>query len=228
MKIAYDFHIHSCLSPCADDDMTPSNIVGFAKLCGLDMIAISDHNEISNVETAMKIGNVFGVTVVPAVELQTVEDIHVLCLFKKFEDLKNFFENIEFFKIENKSELFGRQLVVDENDEILEEKKNLLLVSSNVEVDDVFEKVDSFGGIAIPAHVNREDNGMFQILGDIPPEFKVVEVSKNAYPEEIGYFARKYKVLLDSDAHTLENIQKNQFIELENNSVDFLFEWFKK
>ena len=90
MKIKYDFHIHSALSPCADNDMTPVNIVAYAKFNGLDMIAVADHNAIENVETAIAAGKAYGVTVVPAVEVQTAEDIHVLCLFKTFEQLKNF------------------------------------------------------------------------------------------------------------------------------------------
>ena len=81
MLVRYDFHIHSGLSPCADKDMTPANIVGFAALSGLNMIAIADHNAIGNVKTAMSIGKAYGVTVVPALELQTLEDIHFLCLF---------------------------------------------------------------------------------------------------------------------------------------------------
>ena len=85
MKIKYDFHIHSALSPCADNDMTPVNIVAYAKFNGLDMIAVADHNAIENVETAIAAGKAYGVTVVPAVEVQTAEDIHVLCLFKTFE-----------------------------------------------------------------------------------------------------------------------------------------------
>ena len=83
MKIKYDLHVHSALSPCADNDMTPVNVVAYAKLNGLDMVAISDHNAIGNVEVALKAGEAFGITVVPAIEVQTLEDIHILCLFKK-------------------------------------------------------------------------------------------------------------------------------------------------
>ena len=47
-KYRYDLHLHSCLSPCADDDMTPANIAGMALLNGLQLAALSDHNSCKN------------------------------------------------------------------------------------------------------------------------------------------------------------------------------------
>ena len=44
MKIYYDFHIHSCLSPCGDSEMTPNNLVNMAQLAGLSAIALTDHD----------------------------------------------------------------------------------------------------------------------------------------------------------------------------------------
>lgn len=90
MKIKYDLHVHSALSPCADDDMTPATIVGYAKLSGLDAVAVSDHNAIGNVAVALAAGEAYGVCVVPAMELQTAEDIHVLCLFDTLAHLTAF------------------------------------------------------------------------------------------------------------------------------------------
>ena len=87
-KYRYDLHIHSALSPCADDDMTPVNIVATASALGIDIIAIADHNAIRNVEAAMEVGEALGVTVVPAFELQTNEDLHLLCLFPDFNLLE--------------------------------------------------------------------------------------------------------------------------------------------
>ena len=125
MRIKYDLHIHSALSPCADDNMTPSNIVGFAKLQGLDAVAIADHNAIANVKVAMDVGDAFDVVVVPAMELQTAEDIHVLCLFEKFEDLQSFYNSIHFADIQNRAEIFGEQLILDEDDNILGKEQRI-------------------------------------------------------------------------------------------------------
>ena len=81
MKYYYDLHLHSCLSPCGDMDMTPNNITGMAKLLGLDIIALTDHNTCRNCEATIAAGKENGVVVVPGMELTTSEDIHAVCLF---------------------------------------------------------------------------------------------------------------------------------------------------
>ena len=109
MKIRYDLHIHSALSPCGDADMTPNNIVNMALICGLDMIAVSDHNTAGNVDAVMKVGQTAGITVVPAMEVETMEEIHVLCLFPTLESLLDFEQNVIFNAlppIKNKVEIF--------------------------------------------------------------------------------------------------------------------------
>ena len=81
MKYYYDLHLHSCLSPCGDMDMTPNNIVGMAKLLGLDVIALTDHNSTLNCQAVIKVGKENGLCVIPGMELTTAEEIHVVCLF---------------------------------------------------------------------------------------------------------------------------------------------------
>lgn len=95
-KILYDLHIHSALSPCADNDMTPVNIGAMSSAKGLQIIAVADHNAIANVAAAREVGEALDVIVVPAVELQTQEDVHILCLFETFENLQGFFDEISF------------------------------------------------------------------------------------------------------------------------------------
>ena len=80
-SLFYDFHIHSCLSPCGDDEMTPANLVGMAKVKGLDVIALTDHNSCRNCPAAIVHGEQYGITVIPGMELCTVEEVHVICLF---------------------------------------------------------------------------------------------------------------------------------------------------
>jgi len=41
-QLYYDLHLHSCLSPCGDDESTPGNIVGMAVVKGLQVIALTD------------------------------------------------------------------------------------------------------------------------------------------------------------------------------------------
>lgn len=230
MKVKYDFHIHSGLSPCAENDMTPCNIVGFAKLNDLDMIAIADHNSIGNIETAQKIGESFGVTVVPGIELQTAEDIHILCLFEGIEGLKGFYDSIEFIDIKNKPDIFGNQLLFDEEDQIIGEETRLLLNASKISCTDVKELADRFNGIAIPAHIDRDENGMIAILGCVTKEFNVVELSKRVTKSEIESYRKKYKVIIDSDAHTLLDIANGEgenVLELPENSAKALIKYLK-
>lgn len=205
MRIKYDLHIHSALSPCADDNMTPSNIVGFAKLQGLDAVAIADHNAIANVKVAMDVGDAFDVVVVPAMELQTAEDIHILCLFEKFEDLQSFYNSINFADIQNRAEIFGEQLILDEDDNILGKEQRMLLVASGVSVEEVVSLAKQHNGIAVAAHIDREENGMVAILGTVTEDFSVVEISATA-TKQIQCYTTGRKVITNSDAHTLEDI----------------------
>ena len=205
MRIKYDLHIHSALSPCADDNMTPSNIVGFAKLQGLDAVAIADHNAIANVKVAMDVGDAFDVVVVPAMELQTAEDIHILCLFEKFEDLQSFYNCINFADIQNRAEIFGEQLILDEDDNVLGKEQRMLLVASGVSVEEVVSLAKQHNGIAVAAHIDREENGMVAILGTVTEDFSVVEISATA-TKQIQCYTTGRKVITNSDAHTLEDI----------------------
>ena len=205
MRIKYDLHIHSALSPCADDNMTPSNIVGFAKLQGLDAVAIADNNAIANVKVAMDVGDAFDVVVVPAMELQTAEDIHILCLFEKFEDLQSFYNSINFADIQNRAEIFGKQLILDEDDNILGQEQRMLLVASGVSVEEVVSLAKQHNGIAVAAHIDREENGMVAILGTVTEDFSVVEISATA-TKQIQCYTTGRKVITNSDAHTLEDI----------------------
>ena len=206
MKITYDLHIHSALSPCADNNMTPANIVGFAKLKGIDAIAIADHNAIANVKVAMDVGRAFDVVVVPAMELQTAEDIHILCLFENYDNLQSFYNDLNFANLTNRAEIFGEQLILDEDDNIVDTELRMLLVASKVSVDQVKSIVDKHNGVAVAAHIDREENGMVAILGTVLDDFDIVELSPTA--EESNNLCKGKKVLNNSDAHTLEDIGK--------------------
>ena len=206
MKLTYDLHIHSALSPCADNNMTPANIVGFAKLKGIDAIAIADHNAIANVKVAMEVGRAFDVVVVPAMELQTAEDIHILCLFENLENLQSFYNDLSFANITNRAEIFGEQLILDEDDNVVDTEQRMLLVASKVSVDQVQAMVAKHNGVAVAAHIDREENGMVAILGTVLDDFDVVELSPSANVSQ--NLCEGKKVLNNSDAHTLEDIGK--------------------
>lgn len=212
-KYRYDLHIHSALSPCADDDMTPVNIVATASALGIDVVAIADHNAIKNVEAAMEIGEALGVTVVPAFELQTNEDLHLLCLFPSLDRLESFHNAIKFTSLKNREDIFGRQLIVNSDDEVVGIEDSLLLTSAEISESEAYELARERGGVCLPAHVDREAFGMIAMLGGIPPSYNSVEFSCDGErsPMVEGLF-----VLHDSDAHTLMDIGKGvHFLELD-------------
>ena len=225
MKLYYDFHIHSCLSPCGDEDNTPNNIVNMALIKGLNVIALSDHNTCKNCPAAMAVGKQNGLVVLPAMELTTSEDIHVLCLFEKVEDAQRLEEHISRTRqrVRNRPEIFGRQLILNEKDEVIGEEEDLLIVSSGVSVEEVVSLVSSLGGIAVPAHIDKQANGLIGILGafDFGLGFRMVECRTDTGIE--------LPRLCDSDAHTLWDIaEAEHFLQAETCSAHGVFAALKK
>ncbi|MFA7636279.1 MAG: PHP domain-containing protein [Monoglobales bacterium] len=228
--IYYDFHIHSALSPCSDKDMTPNNIVNMAQIIGLDAIAITDHNSIGNVRAAMKIGDAVGVKVVPGMEIETAEEIHVIALFNTIEAAEEAAKEVyrALPNIKNRTEIFGNQLLMDEDDNIVGEEEKLLVSPTNLSIEKLLELVKSVGGLFYPAHVDRHSYSILTNLGFIPEELKIdgIEISKKV--EDIQAYLdnrpdlKGYRVLRNSDAHYLADIaEKDAF--LTENSIDELF-----
>ena len=226
-SVSYDLHIHTCLSPCGDNDNTPANIVGMAALKGLDVIAITDHNAARNCAPAMELGREYGVLVIPGMELTTMEEIHVLCLFPELEAALDFdkFVYKHLQKVENNPVVFGRQYCVDKDERILYEDPYLLINATDIAFDDVEKPVKARGGIAIPAHLDKSSTSLISSLGYVPPEstFKVFELknmsSLHALREAHPYL-RDCRVITDSDAHYLEHINEAvNFLEVEEKSV---------
>lgn len=228
MKYFYDLHMHSCLSPCGDVDMTPNNIVGMSKLLGLDVIALTDHNSVLNCEAVMKLGAQNDLLVIPGMELTTMEEIHVVCLFPTIEKalLFNDYVREHQMQIKNRADIYGRQIIMDENDEEIGEVSNLLILATDISVMNVRELVESFHGVCYPAHINRDSMSIISSLGDIPPEcgFKTAEVSSSGDIEKLKIqhpILNDMLIVRDSDAHYLQNMKDAQnFFELDEISIE--------
>ena len=221
-----DLHIHSCLSPCGDNDMTPGNIVGMATLNGLQIVALTDHNSVKNCPAFFKIAKAYGIIAVAGVELTTSEDVHVVCLFRDLESAMAFGDYIETkrIRIKNEPEIFGEQLIMDENDEIVDREEYLLLNALDLSIDEAFDEVISRGGVCFPAHIDRSANGIISMLGDFPPEPRFTAFELND-ASSIDEYLEKYPILsvrdlryvASSDAHYLTDISEHGFeIELED------------
>ena len=120
--------------PCGDDDMTPANLVGMAAVKGLDVIALTDHNTCKNCPAAMHHGAEYGVTVIPGMELTTEEEIHVICLFPSLQDALSFDSLIgsKLMPFPNREDIFGKQQIMNEKDEVTGTVENLLINAVSV------------------------------------------------------------------------------------------------
>ena len=218
IPLFYDLHIHSCLSPCGDDDMTPANLVGMAAVKGLDVIALTDHNSCANCPAAMYHGQNYGVTVIPGMELTTVEEVHVICLFARLEDALAFDRLVceRLMPVPNREDIFGKQQIMNEKDEVTGAKEYLLINAASISFDEVFPLVRSYGGIAYPAHVDKNSTSLLSNLGFVPPEstFACAEFHdfKNLHRirREHPYF-EGCNVICCSDAHYLEDIHEPEY-----------------
>lgn len=218
IPLYYDLHIHSCLSPCGDDDMTPANIVGMAAVKGLDVIALTDHNSCRNCPAAIYHGEKYGVTVIPGMELTTQEEVHVICLFPTLDDALRFDALIyeKLLPFPNREDIFGKQQIMDERDEVTGTVKNLLINATSISFDDVFPLVGSFQGIAYPAHVDKASTSLLSNLGFVPPgstftcaefhDFKNLHQIRREHP----YF-ENCNVICCSDAHYLQDIHEPEY-----------------
>ena len=235
MKLYYDLHLHSCLSPCGDNEMTPFNLVNTMKVFGYDLIALTDHNSCRNCRAAMQAGKAAGITVVPGMELCTSEEIHVVCLFPDADSAEAFSalvrDNIP--PVNNRPEIFGEQLVMDDADTVLDNEPLLLNTASYFSIDEVPALVAQYGGACFPAHIDRHSYSILSALGDFGEDLPVAAFELTMQADEAHYRdtypALKDKLLLrDSDAHYLENILlPSQTIDLAENTPQALIDYLK-
>ena len=217
IPLNYDLHIHSCLSPCGDDDMTPGNIVGMAKLNELDLIALTDHNTARNCPAFMKIAKQFDILAIPGMELTTDEEVHVVCLFPDLEAALAFDEFVydKLVKVENNEAVFGKQTIVNENDEPCGSEKMLLINATTISFDEVPALAEKFGGVAVPAHLDKNTTSLISNLGFIPPDstFKTAEVKDLSKLHELKRnhpYLEQCGIVSSSDAHYLEHIRMKE------------------
>ena len=228
----YDLHVHSCLSPCADNDMTPNNIAGMAALAGLNIVALTDHNTCRNCPAFFAAAKKQGIIPIAGMELTTAEDIHIVCLFERLDDAMRFSDAVDArrIRIPNRTDIFGDQLLTDEDDQVIGTDEFLLSNATELMLDDVPSLVTSHHGICFPAHVDREANGILATLGSFPetPRFSVAEFHDAA---KVEAYREKYsdlcgmRIVIGSDAHYLWDIRdRDDYFDLadEPYSTDYV------
>lgn len=224
MKSAYDLHIHSCLSPCASNDMTPANIAGMAYVKGLSIISLTDHNTGANLSAMHIAAKHYGILFIPGIEVTSCEEVHVLVYFSELEPAMNFGNMIydSLPDIKNRPQIFGEQLIVDEQDNRLGTLDKLLLQASPYSIDDISAIAKSSGGCAIPAHINRDSFSVLSNLGFIPDGlYKCAEVALRIPCPPLD---PNLKIFHSSDAHTLGDISEPvNTIEGISSPKDFIY-----
>ena len=226
-----DLHIHSCLSPCGSDDMTPSNICGMAMLKGLGMLALTDHNTARNLPAMQACADAYGLLLIPGMEITTREEVHLLGYFPAVETALEFSEFLRGHmpKKKNKPSFFGNQLVMDEDDNVIAEEDELLIGASDLPLSALVGLIREAGGVPVPAHINRGSNGLLINLGFVPEDLNLtaVEVWRGlpcAHTPQEGRV-----VLHSSDAHYLGDIyEASETVELPERSVCAFLEYLRR
>lgn len=210
MKLFYDLHIHSCLSPCGDDDMTPNNIVNMSLIKGLDLIAVTDHNHSGNCRAVMELAKETGLIVIPGMEVQTKEEVHILCYFMTLEDCEAFNKALEPYrlKIPNNVERFGQQSILDENDKLIENYPFALILGTTIGLEALEKLVLDFKGWIVPAHINKSANSILANLGFMPQNLKTKTIEVYERAPFNGMMFKAYRLIKNSDAHMLEQISE--------------------
>lgn len=224
-----DLHIHTCLSPCADLEMSPKNIIKKAKEKKIEIIAICDHNSTENSKPAMELGKENGILVLPGMEITTKEEVHILGIFENLEKALSFqsiiYENLPDL---NEEKFIEEQPVVDSEENVLGFCKKSLFYAVNLKIEEILEKIHFFGGIAIASHIDREAFSIIGQLGFIPEGLQIdgLEIVFDIKKE---YEIYNLPLIRSSDSHFLNEIgQRQTNFYIENLSFEEIFLAFKK
>jgi len=206
-------HIHSALSACGDDIMSPQLILEQAVQKGLNLISITDHNTVQHSILACKLSEGIPIRVIPGVELTSREEVHLLAYFPNVNALLKIEKEIDNYlpKRKNNSQVFGYQLCYDLKGEIVGIDYTLRQVALNIGLDNLVEFIHSIEGIAVPAHIDKNRFSLLSQLGFLDREanFDAVEISKFKWRKEkfqLGNTWNDFPVIAGSDSHGVEDI----------------------
>ena len=218
-KFKADLHIHTSLSPCADEGMFPQRIIKQAKMNDLDIVGICDHNSAENVMATQKIGQREKIAVIGGIEATSQEEVHILALFDSVKELFEF-QEIIYEKLSgfNDEKVFGKQLIINEDDEVTGSNNRLLIGATSLSLQKIVQTICSLRGLSIASHIDRKSFSIIAQLGFIPEGLLLdaLEVSPN-YKYRMSYFTERqsnpelygFPLVTFSDAHFLKDIGKS-------------------
>ena len=222
--------MHSILSPCADDLMTPNNILNMAMLKNLDFVAITDHNTTKQQNVIKELEDSYEFIYIPGVEVTVKENFDVLCFFESFNNALIFDEFLE-------KNLDGEWGIFTPEDQILTDiydteigNFHKPLTSTKIPYNDLVKEVRKLNGILILCHIDRSSHSAFNTVYLKDIEFDAIEISTylkdpflKKHPE-----LKKHKILFNSDAHTLLSISEREYaLELKEKTRESFFEYFR-
>ncbi len=195
--------------------MHPQALVRQALEKKLDMIAVSDHNASANVQYVMAAAAGKHLSVIPAMEITTSEEVHLLALFASLSELLKIQAVIDQHLFgENDEDRFGVQAIVNEFGEVEGLNNQLLIGATDLSIDTLVHYIHQLNGLAIPAHIDRESFSVLSQLGfiDDNARFDALEISgltgikqgRRRYHD-----LDRYPFLTSSDAHFIKDIGKS-------------------
>jgi 3',5'-nucleoside bisphosphate phosphatase len=208
-----DLHIHTALSPCADDDMIPSAIVDRAISAGTNVIAVCDHNSAGNVASVVEAARGTGIFVVAGIETQTSEDVHIVLLFDSCGSARAFEESVvrpHLPDVQNRPERLGRQLLYSAGGRITGSEERMLANSLTVDSDHLIREARARGAISIAAHADRPMSGYLYTLGmpgENPPDAYEFHSKKAIENARVRWrLSDETPCVVSSDAHCIQDI----------------------
>lgn len=202
-----DLHIHTCLSPCADPEMSPRRIVSQAQRKKLDLIAICDHNASENVAAVQQVAEQVGITVIGGIEICSAEEVHLLGLFADEKALATM-QHMVYAHLpgKNNAQRFGDQWVLNTSDEIVAQNDHLLIGATELSIGVLVQHIHELHGLAIASHIDREGFGIIGRLGFIPPDLPLDAVELSVHANRADFADIGFPLITSSDAHFLDDI----------------------
>ncbi|MEC9487891.1 MAG: PHP domain-containing protein [Halanaerobium sp.] len=218
-----ELHIHSLLSPCGQPEMGPDLVIREALAKGIKLLALTDHNTAENVPAFQKAGRKAGLYVLAGMEVETREEVHVVCLFDDYQEICSLQDVVyrHFSGVKNNEGLWGTQWVVDEDGKKIKKIDQALIIATTISLEALVQTVAHLGGLVIPAHIDRPRNSLISNLGFIPEglNFAALEVRRWEKAEELAKGIpglKKIPWIQSADAHFPGQLQGNTFFQLKS------------
>ncbi|MDK2950534.1 MAG: 3,5-nucleoside bisphosphate phosphatase [Kosmotogales bacterium] len=221
-----DLHIHSCLSPCADITMTPKLISEKLVELGIDLISITDHNTTGNVRVFSEVVSKKGIRVIPGIEVQTLEDVHILGYFPSVDAAESYskwlYKKIPDFEID--PEKFGYQLYINDEDNYIATEDKWLGQSAEINIDEAIDSIHDFGGFFAFSHVNRKMGIIYQLgfINIVNNDQRIItEVNFKKDLKSLEFYDNLKKIK-SSDAHSIQTLKVPMKISMKKRTFEDL------